>query len=420
MSGEAYDAQFAVASILLTFGAEAVYRSGDRLTPDLFSGSPKRVAEYVLKQAESGKFVDFATIPRWLHDPAREVMIHPAAEKSTLAHLDWHLDQLETQTLRERLDKASKLIADRLMHDDVQGLRQDALEILAHTPGEKSGMVTAKEAAMTTLAELETMITNPKGIMGFDTGWKNLNQATQGQMRKKLWVIAARPGGRKSLLAMHLANGAMKRSGAKVLIFSLEMPRQEWIQRWVSHYSGVDINQAIVEKRPWQLERIAASAGAVAKLPLAFVDKPKLTRSTLFRRIRAAAREGYNYFIVDHIGIMSLPFKDLRQELGEVSSGCKALAKELNVHITLLVQLNRRAEEAMERDIKPTVSHLAEADGPGQDCDVCIIIDNEHRLVVAKNRSGPCPTIETEERLSTFTFVEAETVEPQKTYGTRA
>lgn len=407
--------EFAIAGLVLDKGEAAVTALGDRLSLDLFE-NPHCIAVvgHCMKQVEKGKYVDLKVMPPKLLDSTREIMLSDGYGAS-MSHLEHHISELETQADRRRLDAAATLIKERITQDDVAGLESAVQEMLYTSRQKGSGIVDSKESVIKTMAALEEQITNENAIMGFDTGFRILNRLTQGQMRKKLWVVAGRPGGCKSLLAMMFADAAMKRSGAKVMVISMEMGHDEWTERWISHYAQVNLQDALVQKLPSQLERLNSAAAAVAKLPYSVCDKSKLTRSALVRVIRQAASKGFNYIVLDHLGLMRFAGTDLRLEMGEVSSELRGLAKSLDIHITVLIQLNRRAEEAMEHGDKPSLRHLAEADGPGQDCDVCLMIDTDGALVVAKNRKGRSgDTIETDRKLETYTIREAEVATPEE------
>lgn len=190
------------------------------------------------------------------------------------------------------------------------------------------------------------------------------------------------------MLAGTFARHAMTRSDARVHIISLEMSRDEWVRRFISAYSRVNISQAIIQKKPDQLERLNEAAAHVAKMPLTISDRSGLSIHALERLIRARAKAGDNYFILDHLGLMRMKPRETREEMGRITGLCKQLAKELDIHISVLIQLNRKAEEQMMEDQDPSLRMLAESDRPGQDCDVCLILDLDKNIHVVKNRNG--------------------------------
>ena len=388
-TGTFYEAENAIAVLCLEQGAIAVDQAGDRLDPKLFNDIEcRRVIEYCISRVADGQFIDVSLIKDIPFRDSCLAIMCGAAIGASLSHLDYHLDELEKSAKRHQLYKVSKLIDDRILQDDVDSLMSTVVDSLFRGEDRDGGTLSARDATIEALDEIEALIADPRGILGFNTGFKRLNKLTQGQQRKKLWVIAGRPGSCKSLFAQVFADAAMKRSDAEVMIFSMEMPRSEWIQRWIANYSGVNVMDAIVAKLPSDLSRIQQAAGHVAKLPMAICDTPALTSSNLIRKIRRAARKGVNYFVIDHIGLLNLIGRELRIELGKMTKALKSLGKELDIHITILIQLNRKAEEAMERDEELTLRHLNEADGPGQDADVVLMLDKERTIHVVKNRGG--------------------------------
>lgn len=409
------ESERAITSLVLNKGSEAALQAGDRLEMDLFTDNDCRaVLTYCLKQIDKGKYIDLELMPKNMIPVIASIETSEGGGAS-LAHLDHHLDVLETQADRRRLDDVASMIKEQITQGDVSSLENKVQEALYSTSRRKTGMTDAADSVNKTMLKLEEQIANPSAIMGFSTGFKRLNRLTQGQRKKKMWIVAGRPGGGKSTLAQMFADAAMKQSDAKVMVFSMEMSHDEWTERWISAYSKVNLQEALVEKLPSQLQRLNEAASMVSRLRYTIYDRPKLTRSNLVRLVRQAAAKGFNYFILDHLGLMRFPSNDRHVEFGVVTSELRGLCKSLDIHFTVLVQLNRKAEEAMAKGESLAMRHLAEADGPVQDCDVCIGIDGDGSLNVLKNRGGKSgDTIQVDQMLEYYTIREAAVASPEE------
>jgi replicative DNA helicase len=382
--------ELAIAGLCVLHGAQAIDRMGDRLDTALFqSDHCRRVVDYVGDQCDRGKFVDLSTLEGTpVIEDVMAVMVESKATGASLAHIDWHLSEVEKCAKRKRLNDVATTIKDRILQEDVDDLEEQVHAALAEGLIDTGCTETAKAACLQAMAEIENRFTSSRS-MGMSLGLASLDSRTQGAQEKQFWVLAGRPGKGKSMLAGAMARNAVVLGGAKAHICSLEMTKAEWVNRLIQWYAMRNINEVLASKSQEDLILLNQAAGEVAKLPITISDRGNLTRSALMRQIKSQASQGANFFVIDHLGLLDLPRKEYQAELGKVSAQLKALAKKLNIFILALVQLNRPAELAMMRGEEPSLMHLADSDGPGRDADTVLMLDLNKDLHIPKNRNGP-------------------------------
>lgn len=254
------------------------------------------------------------------------------------------------------------------------------------------------------LAEIEA-IENSGNSSGVPTGFAKLDKTTHGLHPGQLVIIAARPGFGKSTLGLDLARSASIRHGMTSVIFSLEMSRNEIVMRLLSAEAGVDLSNmrgGNMSQTEW--ERVAVKMGQVSEAPLFIDDSPNMT----MMEIRAKARRlkqryGLKLLILDYMQLMTSGRRvESRQvEVSEFSRSLKLLAKELEIPVVALSQLNRGPEQ--RQDKRPMLSDLRESGSLEQDADMVILLhrndhyDKEDRkgeadFILAKHRNGPTDT----------------------------
>jgi replicative DNA helicase len=249
-------------------------------------------------------------------------------------------------------------------------------------------------------------------VTGLPTGFAELDDLTCGLQNSEMIVIAGRPSMGKTSLAMNIAEHIGADNDIPVAIFSLEMSRQQLVERILCSRARVD-SQLVrkgIQSENWY-QSLVDVAGELSKKPIYVDDTPAITPLELrgkARRLRA--QHGMRCIIIDYLQLMSLGTRveSRQQEVSEMSRYLKALARELGIPVVVLSQLNR-APEGRE-DHRPRMSDLRESGSIEQDADVVILLHREdyyHRgehddyqetntaeIIVAKQRNGPTDTIE--------------------------
>lgn len=257
-----------------------------------------------------------------------------------------------------------------------------------------------------TLDEIESL--SQHGVMaGVPTGFIDLDHLTNGLHAGQMIIIAARPGMGKSTLGLDFARSASIKHGLCSVFFSLEMTKSEIVMRLMSAEAGVPLNhirKGEMKDEDWN--RIAAKTAQVSRAPLFIDDSPNLT----MMEIRAKARRlkqryDLKLVVIDYMQLMTSGKKvESRQlEVSEFSRQIKLLAKELEVPVVALSQLNRGPESRTDK--KPMLSDLRESGSLEQDADVVILLHREDAydkqsprageadFIVAKHRNGATDVI---------------------------
>lgn len=266
------------------------------------------------------------------------------------------------------------------------------------------GLSDSIEAA---IQEIESAQKRGGEMVGVPTGFAELDDLTHGMHPGQLIILAARPAVGKSTFALDLARHAAIKANKPTIFFSLEMGRAEIAMRMLSAESQIplqNMRKGTIGDSDWT--RLAAVRGQINDAPLFIDDSPNMTLVEIRAKCRRLAqRVGLKMIVIDYIQLMTSGKKveSRQQEVSEFSRALKLLAKELQVPVIALSQLNRRAEDT--KDKKPEISHLRESGSLEQDADVVILLHREDLgqkdhprageadIILAKQRSGPTGTV---------------------------
>ena len=261
-----------------------------------------------------------------------------------------------------------------------------------------------------TLERIEILYKTPQdGVTGVDTGFNDLNKKTAGLQGSDLIIVAARPSMGKTTFAMNLCENAAMKQDKPVLIFSLEMPGEQLMMRMLASLSRVDqtkIRTGQLDDEDWA--RISSTMGILMDKKNMYIDDSSgLTPTEVRSRARRIAREhdGLSMIMIDYLQLMRVPsLSDNRTlEIAEISRSLKALAKELNVPVVALSQLNRSLEQRADK--RPVNSDLRESGAIEQDADVIMFVYRDEvynedtpdkgiaEIIIGKQRNGPIGTI---------------------------
>jgi replicative DNA helicase len=241
---------------------------------------------------------------------------------------------------------------------------------------------------------------------GVKTGFKDLDALTHGFHAGNMIVLAARPAVGKSTLGLDIARYASIHKGDTSVIFSLEMSRSEITMRMLSAEARVPLNNirsGALSDEEWA--RMARRMGEISEAPLFIDDSPNLSLMEIRAKARRLKqRHNLKLIVIDYLQLMTSGkrVENRQQEVSEFSRQLKLLAKELNVPVVAISQLNRSPEQRSDK--KPMLSDLRESGSIEQDADVVILLhrddlydqqarSGEADLIVAKHRNGPTRTI---------------------------
>ena len=281
-------------------------------------------------------------------------------------------------------------------------------EIAERRTGENEGPRDVESILGKTIDRLEELVKTNKDVTGVTTGFTDLDKMTSGMQPSDLIIVAARPSMGKTTFAMNLIENAMMAEDKPVLVFSLEMPSEQIMMRMLASLSRVDqtkIRTAQLDDEDWS--RISNTMAMLKDKDCLFVDDSSgLTPMDVRSRARKLARErgGISLIMVDYLQLMRVPsLSDNRTlEIAEISRSLKALAKELEVPVVALSQLNRTLEQRADK--RPVNSDLRESGSIEQDADLIMFIyrdevyheNSEYKgiaeIIIGKQRNGPIGT----------------------------
>jgi replicative DNA helicase len=258
-----------------------------------------------------------------------------------------------------------------------------------------------------TLDEIETISASGGVGTGIPTGFHQLDEITNGLHAGQMITVAGRPGSGKSTLALDFARSAAVKNGKPTVIFSLEMGKLEIMMRLFSAEAGValqNMRSGHMSDQDWA--RLARRASELSEAPLFIDDSPNLTMMEIrakARRLRQ--RHDIQLIVIDYLQLMTSGkrVESRQQEVSEFSRAMKLLAKELDIPVVALSQLNRGPEQRTDK--KPLLADLRESGSIEQDSDMVLLVHRpdlyepeteragEADLIIAKHRNGPTATI---------------------------
>ncbi len=242
---------------------------------------------------------------------------------------------------------------------------------------------------------------NKDAFKGIQTGFKRFDKVTNGLQKGDLIVLAARPGCGKSSLALNIVESAAKQ-GKICAVFSLEMPRSQLVQRLVCGIGSISMSKFSGSERlnPADFSKLLTAADLLSKLKIYIDDSSLNTPAKMMSKCRSLKmKEGLDLIVVDYIQLMQSDDKRVenrQQDVSSITRNLKIMAKELNVPIIALSQMNRLFDR--DKDRKPMLSDLRESGAIEQDADMVLFINKAAdtagddvlpvELMIAKHRNG--------------------------------
>ena len=268
--------------------------------------------------------------------------------------------------------------------------------------------VPIRQVVMNALDRIETAAKNKGSVTGVPTGFIDLDYRTAGMQPSDLILIAARPSMGKTALALNIAQYVAFKKNMSIAIFSLEMSKEQLVNRMFSLESSVDaqkLRTGQLNDQEW--ERLIESAGTIGKSNLIIDDTPGISVAELRSKCRKYKLEqNLSMIMIDYLQLMTGSGRSdsRQQEISDISRSLKAIARELNVPVIALSQLSRAVEQ--RPDHRPMLSDLRESGAIEQDADVVMFIyrddyynhDTDKKgiseIIIAKQRNGPIGTVE--------------------------
>lgn len=331
----------------------------------------------------------------------------------TAAHAEAYAEMVSQKAIRRRLIKASAEISELGFNEETttQELLQQAEAELFSVSDQslKQDLVSLESILTDSFDRLEELHRNKGALRGVRTGWRDLDNMTAGLQRSDLIILAARPAMGKSTLVANLAYNVATVAKQSVLFFSLEMSKEQLVDRMLSDASGVDSwNIRTGNLTDDDFSKLSEAMGEMAEAPIFFDDTPGLSVLEMRTKARRAAHDApLGLIIVDYLQLMQGSGRDNGnrvQEVSEISRGLKLIARELNVPLIALSQLSRSVESRSPQI--PQLSDLRESGSIEQDADIVMFLyredyynpetEREHiaDLIISKHRNGPTGKVE--------------------------
>lgn len=332
----------------------------------------------------------------------------------TAAHAATYAEIVSTAAIRRRLIKVSGEIAELGYDEDfqVQELLEKAEAELfsVSDANSKQDLASLEQILLESFDRLEELHRNKGAIRGVKTGYRDLDNMTAGLQPSDLIILAARPAMGKTTLVTNLAYNVATLNNKAVLFFSLEMSKEQLIDRMLADVSGVDSwNIRTGNLTDEDFAKLSEASGEMAEAPIFIDDTPGMSVLEMRTKARRAAHnQPLGLIIIDYLQLMQATSarKDGNrvQEVSEISRGLKLLARELNVPVIALSQLSRSVESRNPQI--PQLADLRESGSIEQDADIVMFIyreayynpdtdrQNITDLIIAKHRNGPTGKVE--------------------------
>ncbi|MDB5162436.1 MAG: Replicative helicase [Candidatus Saccharibacteria bacterium] len=331
----------------------------------------------------------------------------------TSAHAESYAEIVAQKAVRRRLIKASGEISEMGFNEDstTQELLQQAEAELFSVSDQslKQDLVSIETILTDSFDRMEELHRNKGQLRGVRTGYRDLDNMTAGLQRSDLIILAARPAMGKTTLVTNLAYNVATIAKQPVLFFSLEMSKEQLVDRMLADASGVDAwNIRTGNLSDDDFSKLSDAMGEMAEAPIYIDDTPGVSVLEMRTKARRAAHEQpLGLIIVDYLQLMQGSGRDSGnrvQEVSEISRGLKLLARELNVPVIALSQLSRSVESRTPQI--PQLSDLRESGSIEQDADIVMFIyreayynpdtdrENITDLIIAKHRNGPTGKVE--------------------------
>lgn len=415
----------AEASLLgaILIDSDAIVKIADTVTAeDFFDPRHKHVYDAISRLYERREPIDVLTLADQLKNTGvLDIIGGPAYLTEltnfvpTAAHVEQYAEIVAQKALRRRLITASQDMVE-LGYDESKSLKElieDAETRLFKVSEQhvKQSLVSIESILSESFERLDDLHKDKKKLRGIPTGYRDLDNLLAGLQRSDLFILAARPAMGKTAFVLNLAHNVAIGAKEPVLIFSLEMSKEQLVDRLLAMESGVDA---------WALrtgnltdsdfEKLSHAMGTLSEAPIYIDDTPGITVSDMRTKARREAHQhNLGLVIVDYLQLMSGGSNyggqaNRVQEISEISRGLKGMARELNVPLIALSQLSRSVESRSPQI--PQLADLRESGSIEQDADIVAFLYREDYynpetdrknimdVLIRKHRNGPVDNVE--------------------------
>ncbi|EEF78958.1 replicative DNA helicase [Methylophaga thiooxydans] len=385
---------------------------------DFYRHDHRLIYRAIVQLMEQSQPVDVITLAEW-HDKRGELdqvgevayLGSLARNTPTAANIAAYADIVRERSILRQLIQVGNNISN--MAFKPEGMTKEEMldmaerhvfEIAEKGAKRGGGFVQVKNVLSQVVDRIDQLFERDSHITGLATGFIDFDNDTTGLQPADLVIVAGRPSMGKTTFAMNIAENAAISSKEPVAVFSMEMPADALAMRMLSSLGRINqqnLRTGKLKDDDWP--RLTSAIGLLNEAPLFIDDTPALSPTELRARARRLKREhGLSLIVIDYLQLMQGSGKggeNRATEISEISRSLKALAKELNVPVIALSQLNRSLEQRPDK--RPVMSDLRESGAIEQDADLIVFIyrdevynsESEHKgiaeIIIGKQRNGP-------------------------------
>jgi replicative DNA helicase len=331
---------------------------------------------------------------------------------ATTSNIEYYCNIVEEKaTLRSLIKSCDEIMAKSYEgSEDINSIIETAEKnIFDITQGRRyEGFAPIKEVLLDSFDRMEEMARKGDGLTGLTTGFVDIDNKMSGMQKSDLILLAARPSMGKTSLGINIALNSALKANASIAVFSLEMSKEQLVQRMLSSTAHVNLQKVIggnLDENEWA--EVIRAMGPLSKAKIFLDDTPGITVMEMKAKCRKLKIEqDLDLIVVDYLQLMQSDsnHENRQQEISSISRGLKALAKEMECPVLALSQLSRAPE--VRSDHRPILSDLRESGAIEQDADVVLFLyrdevynqdtdkKNIAEVIIAKHRNGPTGTVE--------------------------
>ena len=410
--------QSILGSILLD--KDAIITVTETIQPeDFYKEAHKIIYECMLKLNSKNEPIDLITLTEELkkQDSLENIggisyITSLSTIVPTTTNVKYYADIVKEKSVLRKLIKVSNDILNSGYDNSVkvEEILEQAEKKIFDISQEKSSedFKSINSVLMDTYDMIEKLYTNKEEITGITTGFDDLNKKINGLQRTDLILVAARPAMGKTAFSLNLVQNAALKGNASVAVFSLEMSKEQLVQRMLSAQSNVELKKiktGNLDENDWP--RIIDAMSVLSNANIYIDDTPGIKMSELRSKCRKLKIEkGLDFVLIDYLQLMEGEGNNesRQQEIAKISRSLKIIAKELNCPVVALSQLSRAPEQ--RSDHRPMLSDLRESGSIEQDADIVMFLyrdeyyhpDSERKnigeIIISKNRHGETGSVE--------------------------
>lgn len=386
---------------------------------DFYKDSHREIFEAMSLLFEKGEPVDLITLSEQLKQKNKleavggiAFLTDLSSSVPTIANVAHYARIIQEKSLLRSLIRSCGEISEKSFEaaEELDGIIEHAEKSIFDLSQRKvtRSFIPIKDILISSFNRIEKLYSTKETITGISTGFTDIDSKTSGMQKSDLLLVAARPSMGKTAFALNIAHNAALKGGVPVAIFSLEMSKEQLVNRMICAEANIDshkLRTGSLEEDDWP--KLALSVNKLSKANIYIDDTPGITVPEMRSKCRRLKLErGLELIVVDYLQLMqgSGRVESRQQEISDISRSLKALAREMDCPVLALSQLSRAPE--MRSEHRPMLSDLRESGAIEQDADVVMFLyrdeyyhpDTEKKniaeVIIAKQRNGPTGTAE--------------------------